>query len=101
MTDTGILDQWIRYSSQDWAFLIALCALAVWMQRSALVRDAIANWFPVILALLYGITQAMEAGYGFGTFLMFKGVTLAAGTVAAQSIAEKIVPQKKSEEKNT
>jgi hypothetical protein len=94
MEPVGFLDQWIKFTAQDWGFLVGLCSLAVWMRRSKMIHDLVADWFPVILALVYGIAQAVEAGYGVGTFMMFKGVTLAAGTIAAQAIADRVLPVK-------
>lgn len=89
-----MFDQWIQYNAEDWAFLIALCSIAVWMRRSRMIRDFVANWFPVMAALIYGAGQAWEAGYGIGTHLMAKGVIMAAGTIAAQSIADRVLPVK-------
>lgn len=95
MEPTGMLDQWVKYSAEDWGFLIALCTLAVWMRRSKMIHDVIANWAPVLIALTYGVAQAIETGYGFGTHLMAKGIVMAAGTIAAQTIADRILPTNK------
>ena len=88
----GPLDSWIKYTPQDWAFLVALCVLAIWFRRSNAISERVADIAPSIVALVYGGLQAVEAGYGVGTHIMFKGIIMAAGSVAAQQVATKFLP---------
>lgn len=90
---------WLKYTPQDWYFLICLSGIAIYLRRSQMIHEKIATLLPIIVAMIYGVEQVRESnGYAVVTLLMFKGAVMAFGAILAQqaatAILDKLSPSK-------
>lgn len=75
-TDVG---QWLKFfEGADMAVMVSIGVLAFLLERSGRVSDLVSILIPASLGALWGLTEAMSAGYGTLAHVV-KGVLTNAG----------------------